>query len=275
MKSFICSHVRARRGRVCRTLEGGGGFTLIELLVVIAIIAILAALLLPALQQAKESGRMAVCQSNLHQISLAQEQYKIANGRYVPFWDFGVHPYLLSWLHFLMGEKGDHANEFEVRGYKPETYVDTEDLYMCPSDSPHPSQVNDDRGTAWGFIFEHSYGIAVPAAAADPYEAQDSSAQLLTSDGHWVWMQNFSHQYVYGYAWNSPNWFHNTVSFRHKMGIVGNFVTWGGNVMRRPYTQMEDYRGPTSIGAATSVESNSTKDIFFGRQGEHPRDWFY
>ena len=100
------------------------GFTLIELLVVVAIIAVLVAMLLPSLQKARETGKSAICLSNLRQLYLANVNYaNDYNGYVAPFLvntptGFYNSPGFFDWPYLLMPYLG-------YRGTPQQYYSDT------------------------------------------------------------------------------------------------------------------------------------------------------
>ena len=75
-------------GRTRNSASKKSGFTLVELLVVIAIIGILVALILPAVQAAREAARRAECQNNLKQLGLAAQTH-LATQKYFPSGGWG------------------------------------------------------------------------------------------------------------------------------------------------------------------------------------------
>ena len=105
-------------GRSCET--GPTCFTLIELLVVVAVISLLAALLLPALGRAKESGRATRCLSNLHQVGIALQLYAQDNRNRLPF---------------MRDKSLTTSNDLPAPDQVLSNYLGNPNVLHCPSDN--------------------------------------------------------------------------------------------------------------------------------------------
>lgn len=180
-----------QRPKPCR------GFTLVELLVVIAIIGILVALLLPAIQAAREAARRSQCANNLKQIGLALHNYNdslkslpigsrshptlVPRNSYGTNWRASLLPYLeqtaiFSQLNFQSGSFAGTGSAPFSGGNEVLSNL-TLPVYKCPSSTIGPFEP--DRGTSnTQNSLMHEY-VGIAGAYPDPANRSDACKQSL------------------------------------------------------------------------------------------------
>ena len=219
-----------RRENMRRNEMKLSSFTLIELLVVIAIIAILAGMLLPALNNARENGRKSNCSGNLRQIGLVQIHYTDENDGWAVGDSYRQFNYSSSktWFQFW-SDTNYIPKEWQGAGTPKKG-----SLYCCPSGKELTTNYPSSHyGMNW-FMTDHS-------AASSYYKAYGQQASKGAGKKAWSMVRGFlklntldrptsiaqmsdAPKESYAIAWKVTQ----TTAFRHNQAC--NYLFWDGHV---------------------------------------------
>lgn len=236
--------------------RGGNGFTLVELLVVIAIIGILIALLLPAVQAAREAARRISCGNNLRQMGIALQSYHSALGSFPPgciepaFQKTGGRQFAWSalLLPFLEQQPLHDSINFSQPFYaevNAEAGATVLSVYLCPTSRRSSPLVRGLGASDYGGL----YGEAIPPIptngtwnaangmmlydrAITIAEVRDGTSNTLvvsedttSNDGQWINGLNiFDQKYAINYTPDDPRLWENEIRSDHPGGAYGVFA---------------------------------------------------